>query len=158
MSAPTYDDSSDRQIQVVAIGPALAPIQTSTTSPSLSSSSSAASSSNNAANQQFMLYITAKNLLIMKSLLNMSHMYSELLGSAWYIVLNTLQHLTWALGLRPTLTSQGQLKHIAPVNSSAAAAAASSSSSSSSSATSAATSGGSSAGETMITTAIQVIG
>lgn len=94
---------------------------------------------------QTTLYITAKNLLTMKSLLNMSHMYSELLGSSWYIVLNTLQHLTWTLGLRPTLTSQGQLKHTAaPVNSA--------------NATSVANAGPGAApanNETMITTAIQ---
>jgi hypothetical protein len=90
----SYDDSSEKQIQVVAIGPAL-----------ISNSSSNS--------QQSTLCITAKNLLTMKSILNMSHLYAELLGSSWYIVLNTLQHLTWTLGLKPTTGSNGQLKHLA---------------------------------------------
>ena len=86
--AQPFDDSSERQIQVVAIGPAL-----------LTSA-------------QPTIYITAKNLLIIKSILNMSHTFAELIGSSWYIILNTMQHLTWTLGLKPTLGSNGQLKHM----------------------------------------------
>lgn len=98
----SYDDSSDRQIQVVAVGPSLHLSGANTTS----SSSLAASAASPT------LYITAKNLLTMKAILNMSHMYAELLGSSWYILLNTLQHLTWTLGLKPTVGSNGQLKHL----------------------------------------------
>jgi len=113
--ATTYDDSIDRQIQVVAVGPALhlsGANSTSTSSlngtnsssnPSNTSSPPAASASSSTSNQNNTLCITAKNLLVMKSILNMSHVYSELIGSSWYIILNTMQHLTWTLGLKPTL-------------------------------------------------------
>lgn len=147
---PMYDDSSDRQIQVVAIGPAL----------HLSGGVGAGST------PQSTLYITAKNLLTMKAILNMSHMYCELLGSAWYIVLNTLQHLTWTLGLKPTVGSNGQLKHLSSLLPSSSGAGGSSSSSSAASASSSSAggtsslgtanqSGGSEPGGAMITTAIQ---
>lgn len=100
----SFDDSSERQIQVVAIGPALhlAGTAISTNSPSSSSSSSNPNT----------LYITAKNLLTMKSILNMANMHSEIIGSSWYIILNTMQHLTWTLGLKPSQGSIGQLKHL----------------------------------------------
>jgi hypothetical protein len=113
--ATTYDDSIDRQIQVVAVGPALhlsGANSTSTSSlngnnsnnnPSNTSSPPATSASSSSSNQTNTLCITAKNLLVMKSILNMSHVYSELIGSSWYIILNTMQHLTWTLGLKPTL-------------------------------------------------------
>jgi hypothetical protein len=112
--ATTYDDSIDRQIQVVAVGPALhlsGANNTSTSSlignsNSISSTASSppnTSSSSLTPNQNNTLCITAKNLLVMKSILNMSHVYSELIGSSWYIILNTMQHLTWTLGLKPTL-------------------------------------------------------
>ncbi|CAF1116481.1 unnamed protein product [Brachionus calyciflorus] len=39
-------------------------------------------------------------------------LYSELLGSSRYILLNTLQHLTSTLGLKPMIESNGALKHI----------------------------------------------
>ena len=109
----TYDDSIDRQIQVVAVGPALHLSGANSTSTSSlngntgTTSSSMTSSPPNpglaSSNQSNTLFITAKNLLVMKSILNMSHVYSELIGSSWYIILNTMQHLTWTLGLKPTL-------------------------------------------------------
>ena len=103
------DDSSERQIQVVAIGPAL--------------NSSAATST---------IFITAKNLLTVKSLLTMAQTYAELLGSSWYTVLNTIQHMAWSLGLKPTAGSSGQLKSsssslVASTSASAASVGASSS-------------------------------
>ena len=109
------------------------------------------------------LCITAKNLLTMKSILNMSHLYAELLGSSWYIVLNTLQHLTWTLGLKPTIGSNGQLKHlnnsILPAGGTTATAVASSQASAAASAGASSSSGCNSAenqqGGSMITTAIQ---
>lgn len=97
-----YDDSSEKQIQVVAIGPAL----------HLAGANSTNQPNSSSPHHQSTLCITAKNLLTMKSILNMSHLYAELLGSSWYIVLNTLQHLTWTLGLKPTTGSNGQLKHL----------------------------------------------
>jgi len=100
----SYDDSTDRQIQLVAVGPALhlSGVANSASSPLSSASQSSTPHT---------LNITAKNLLIMKSILNMSHIYSELIGSSWYIILNTMQHLTWTLGLKPSQGSIGQLKH-----------------------------------------------
>ena len=107
----SYDDSSERQIQVVAIGPALHIAGANTTSQTSTNSpltGGGFSSSSNSANT---LYITSKNLITMKSILNMAHMYSELIGSSWYIILNTMQHLTWTLGLKPVQGAIGQLKH-----------------------------------------------
>jgi hypothetical protein len=88
----TYDDSYERQIQVVAIGPPLHFLATTSSTSSTSSLNGGQSSSNNN------LSVTAKNLSIMKSILNMAYSYSELIGSSWYIILNTMQHITWTLG------------------------------------------------------------
>ena len=87
----TYDDSYERQIQVVAIGPPLHLLSTTSSTSSTSSLNGGQSSSNNN------LSVTAKNLSIMKSILNMAYSYSELIGSSWYIILNTMQHITWTL-------------------------------------------------------------
>jgi hypothetical protein len=107
-SKQPIDDSADKQIQVVAIGPALY-TTTSSSSPLLASSSSSSPSTSSSSSNQT-LCITAKNLLTMKTILNMSHVYAELIGeSSWYIILNTMQHLAWTLALKPT--SNGQLKH-----------------------------------------------
>lgn len=100
----SYDDSSEKQIQPVAMGPAL-------------------HFSGSNATSQTPLYITTKNLLTMKAILNMSHMFTELLASSWYIVLNTLEHLTWTLGLKPTVGSNGQLKHLSSTVSNSSSAA-----------------------------------
>jgi hypothetical protein len=98
---PSHNDSIDRQIQVVAIGPAL------TGPPGFSSTSNQANSST----QNNTLYITAKNLLTMKSILKISVELAELIGSSWYIILSTMQHLTWTLGLKPVANSNGLLKN-----------------------------------------------
>uniref|UniRef100_A0A336JYA7 Protein MON2 homolog n=1 Tax=Culicoides sonorensis TaxID=179676 RepID=A0A336JYA7_CULSO len=45
--------------------------------------------------------LTAKNLQCMRELLRLSLTYGEILGSSWYTVLVTLQHLAWILGLKP---------------------------------------------------------
>jgi hypothetical protein len=89
----TYDDSYERQIQVVAIGPPLHLLATTSSTSSTSSLNGGQSSSNNN------LSVTAKNLSIMKSILNMAYSYSELIGSSWYFILNTMQHITWTLGI-----------------------------------------------------------
>jgi hypothetical protein len=157
-----YDDSSERQIQVVAIGPPLYILNSSTNTSTSSLSSSSAN-----------LYITAKNLLIMKSILNMAQSYSELIGSSWYIILSTMQHITWTLGLKPSPGSNGQLKHLTgsmitttPTGSSAATSSAGSVSNSLAGSTSSSMQSvlindqsgaqtGQLAGSSMITTAIQ---
>ena len=54
--------------------------------------------------------LTAKNLQCMRSILSICHCHGDLLGSAWHIVLTTLQHLVWILGLKPTAGEAGKLK------------------------------------------------
>lgn len=52
--------------------------------------------------QQGPVMLTAKNLHCMRALLNLSHCHGSILGSSWLIVLATLQHLVWILGLKPS--------------------------------------------------------
>jgi hypothetical protein len=74
-----YDDSSEKQIQVVAIGPALHLAGANGTN----NSHQPGTNGHYNHHQVTTLCITAKNLLTMKSILNMSHLYAELLGSSW---------------------------------------------------------------------------
>nr|XP_018911594.1 PREDICTED: protein MON2 homolog isoform X1 [Bemisia tabaci] len=52
--------------------------------------------------------LTAKNLQCMRALLTLAHCHGSVLGSAWHLVLITLQHLAWILGLKPS--TGGSLK------------------------------------------------
>ncbi|XP_028666343.1 protein MON2 homolog isoform X1 [Erpetoichthys calabaricus] len=52
--------------------------------------------------------LTAKNIQCMRTLLNLAHCHGTVLGSSWQLVLATLQHLVWILGLKPG--SGGALK------------------------------------------------
>ncbi|XP_046826902.1 protein MON2 homolog isoform X3 [Vespa crabro] len=52
--------------------------------------------------------LTAKNLQCMRALLSLAHCHGSILGSAWHLVLTTLQHLVWILGLKPS--TGGSLK------------------------------------------------
>ena len=52
--------------------------------------------------------LTAKNIQCMRSLLAVAHCHGGILGTAWHLVLTTLQHLVWILGLKPS--SGGTLK------------------------------------------------
>jgi hypothetical protein len=61
--------------QVVAVGTAL---------PTASLAASA---------QQGPVMLTAKNLQCMRAILSIAHCHGDLLGSAWHMVLTTLQHL-----------------------------------------------------------------
>ncbi|XP_046890871.1 protein MON2 homolog isoform X2 [Hypomesus transpacificus] len=45
--------------------------------------------------------LTAKNIQCMRTLLNLAHCHGAVLGSSWQLVLATLQHLVWILGLKP---------------------------------------------------------
>uniref|UniRef100_UPI00358F2E5D protein MON2 homolog isoform X2 n=1 Tax=Myxine glutinosa TaxID=7769 RepID=UPI00358F2E5D len=45
--------------------------------------------------------LTAKNMQAMRTLLTMAHCHGAVLGAAWHMVLSTLQHLVWILGLKP---------------------------------------------------------
>lgn len=46
--------------------------------------------------------LTAKNLQCMRALLHLTHCHGSILGTSWHIVLATLQHLVWILGLKPS--------------------------------------------------------
>ncbi|XP_055710710.1 protein MON2 homolog [Phlebotomus papatasi] len=52
--------------------------------------------------QQGPVMLTAKNLQCMRALLHLAHCHGSILGSSWHIVLATLQHLVWILGLKPS--------------------------------------------------------
>uniref|UniRef100_A0A1L8DV77 Protein MON2 homolog n=1 Tax=Nyssomyia neivai TaxID=330878 RepID=A0A1L8DV77_9DIPT len=75
---------SDFRHQVVAVG---TPLQTSSLPIGV---------------QQGPVMLTAKNLQCMRSLLHLAHCHGGLLGTSWHIVLATLQHLVWILGLKPS--------------------------------------------------------
>ena len=51
-----------------------------------------------------------KNIQCMRALLDLAHTHGDILGSAWYMTLTTLQHLTQILGLK--LSSGGSFKTI----------------------------------------------
>lgn len=52
--------------------------------------------------------LTVKNLQCMRALLLLAHCHGSILGTAWHLVLTTLQHLAWILGLKPS--TGGSLK------------------------------------------------
>lgn len=52
--------------------------------------------------------LSSKNLQCMRSLLGVVHCHGAVLGSAWYLVLSSLQHLADILNLSPT--SSGSFK------------------------------------------------
>ena len=47
-------------------------------------------------------HLSQKNLQCMRSLLGVVQCHGGVLGSAWYLVLSTLQHLVDILNLKPT--------------------------------------------------------
>ncbi|XP_055882628.1 protein MON2 homolog isoform X4 [Biomphalaria glabrata] len=61
-----------------------------------------------AGSHQSQVMLTAKNIQVMRALLSLAHCHGDILGSAWHLVLTTLQHLVWILGLKPS--SGGSLK------------------------------------------------
>lgn len=85
-----YLTESEYRPQVVAVG---TPLPTS----SLQSSGNQGS-----------VMLTAKNLQCMRSILVLAHCHGSILGTAWHMVLTTLQHLVWILGLKPS--TGGSLK------------------------------------------------
>lgn len=93
--AMLLSEGDPRAQQVVAVGnPLPTPYQ---------SSSSAATSGP--------VMLTAKNLQCMRGLLNMAHCHGAILGTrCWHLVLTTLQHLVWILGLKPVGGGGGSLK------------------------------------------------
>ena len=56
------------------------------------------------------IQLTAKNIQCMRAILSLAHCYGDVLGTAWYTVLHTLQHLTIMLGLK--FSSSGSVKAI----------------------------------------------
>ncbi|XP_065066543.1 protein MON2 homolog isoform X1 [Rhopilema esculentum] len=54
--------------------------------------------------------LTAKNIQCMRAILSLAHCHGDVLGTAWYMVLQTLQHLTVILGLK--FSASGSLKGI----------------------------------------------
>ncbi|XP_015915930.1 protein MON2 homolog isoform X2 [Parasteatoda tepidariorum] len=58
--------------------------------------------------QQGPVMLTAKNLQCMRAVLSLAHCHGSVLGTAWHLVLTTLQHLVWILGLKPS--TGGSLK------------------------------------------------
>ncbi|KAK9890442.1 hypothetical protein WA026_010528 [Henosepilachna vigintioctopunctata] len=86
---PQYTDI-DCRLQVVAVG---TPLPTSSVP---------------AGTQQGPVMLTSKNLQSMRALLNLAHCHGSILGTAWHLVLTTLQHLVWILGLKPS--TGGSLK------------------------------------------------
>ncbi|KAI5726742.1 hypothetical protein M8J76_007765 [Diaphorina citri] len=46
--------------------------------------------------------LTAKNLQSMRAILSLAHCHGSILGASWHLVLTTLQHLVWILGLKPS--------------------------------------------------------
>ncbi|KAJ8933043.1 hypothetical protein NQ314_014283 [Rhamnusium bicolor] len=92
MSSPIvvqYGESDFRQ-QVVAVG---TPLPTSSVP---------------AGTQQGPVMLTSKNLQSMRALLSLAHCHGSILGTSWHLVLTTLQHLVWILGLKPS--TGGSLK------------------------------------------------
>lgn len=52
--------------------------------------------------QQGPVIIYTKNLQCMRAMLHLAHCHGCILGTSWHIVLATLQHLVWILGLKPS--------------------------------------------------------
>lgn len=52
--------------------------------------------------QQGPVMLTTKNLQCMRGMLHLAHCHGCILGTSWHIVLATLQHLVWILGLKPS--------------------------------------------------------
>ncbi|CAG9759422.1 unnamed protein product [Ceutorhynchus assimilis] len=84
-----YGENEFRQ-QVVAVG---TPLPTSSVP---------------AGTQQGPVMLTSKNLQSMRALLSLAHCHGSILGTSWHLVLTTLQHLVWILGLKPS--TGGSLK------------------------------------------------
>lgn len=80
----TCQDSGDFRQQIVAVGTPL---------PSASLPHSV---------MQAPVMLTTKNLQCMRAILFLAHSNGSILGTSWHIVLQTLQHLVWILGLKPS--------------------------------------------------------
>lgn len=90
--APPVESSEMRQ-QVVAVGTALPTNQVTST-------------------PQGPVMLTAKNLQCMRAVLTVAHCHGRVLDNSWHVILTTLQHLVWILGLKPS--AGGSLKAARP--------------------------------------------
>ncbi|XP_060847861.1 protein MON2 homolog isoform X2 [Rhopalosiphum padi] len=98
---PESADYKQQQQVIVAVGTPLA--TPSSVLQTMSSSPSGTSLQNHGP-----VMLTAKNLQCMRALLVLAHCHGSILGSSWHLVLTTLQHLVWILGLKPS--TGGSLK------------------------------------------------
>lgn len=56
--------------------------------------------------------LTTKNLQCMRAILFLAHSNGSILGTSWHIVLQTLQHLVWILGLKPSTGGSLQVSYL----------------------------------------------
>ncbi|XP_054718862.1 protein MON2 homolog [Uloborus diversus] len=63
--------------------------------------------------QQGPVMLTAKNLQCMRAVLSLAHCHGAVLGTAWHLVLTTVQHLVWILGLKPSTGGSLKASHSA---------------------------------------------
>ncbi|XP_025191118.1 protein MON2 homolog isoform X2 [Melanaphis sacchari] len=98
---PESADYKQQQQVIVAVGTPLA-------TPSSVLQTMSSSPSNTSLQNHGPVMLTAKNLQCMRALLVLAHCHGSILGSSWHLVLTTLQHLVWILGLKPS--TGGSLK------------------------------------------------
>lgn len=55
---------------------------------------------------QLSVMLTAKNIQCMRTVINLAHCHGTVMNTAWQIILTTLQHLVWILGLKPATGGQ----------------------------------------------------
>ncbi|CAF1163302.1 unnamed protein product [Didymodactylos carnosus] len=68
----------------------------------------------NVSTSQASVMLTSKNIHCMRAILAVAHCYGSILGTAWHLILETLQHLVWIIGFRPS--TGGTLKHTGATN------------------------------------------
>ncbi|KAL7044610.1 hypothetical protein ACKWTF_002001 [Chironomus riparius] len=98
---PQMHDDNQQRFPIVAVG---TPLPTSSLQPGA---------------HQGPVMLTAKNLQCMRAILHLAHCHGGILGSSFFIVLATLQHLAWILGLKPSTggSLQATQKPMADTNS-----------------------------------------
>ncbi|CAF4212457.1 unnamed protein product, partial [Didymodactylos carnosus] len=64
----------------------------------------------NVSTSQTSVMLTSKNIHCMRAILAVAHCHGSILGTSWHLILETLQHLVWIIGFRPS--TGGILKHV----------------------------------------------
>ena len=54
--------------------------------------------------------LTTRNIQVLRALLDVAFEYGPLLGQSWSLLLSALQHLSWILGFKPSLTGEMSAK------------------------------------------------